>query len=147
MHPPILLVGGRTVEPDLIATLKKDGARRWSVWLGDEQLVPPHRDPEHAAARVLHERGEFGTILFVHADTGSLGVVLDIERAAGRMVSERSGDGLRVTPVTTFPEKAPQETEDAAVTQLHEFGVLRETEGTVTPVHPVFDENCSDGSD
>jgi uncharacterized Rossmann fold enzyme len=60
---------------------------RYEARLGDEVLVKSHRDPEHAAARALLERGITGRMTTTGLD-GKPRMHFDIETAAQWSITE-----------------------------------------------------------
>jgi hypothetical protein len=74
---------------------------RYSASLGDEVIVKNHRDPEHAAARVLLARGITGRMTTVGVD-GKPRMHFDIEKAAPWTVRE-DDVGMQLVRWKPFP--------------------------------------------
>ena len=65
-------------------TLSPGAPERWHVEYEGELIVTRSRDPEHDACRALLARGVRGRVAFIHAATGTAGLLVDIARGAGR---------------------------------------------------------------
>lgn len=112
----VAMMGGRTIEPDLIVFLEVDHSRRgndgqpemWNAEFGGERIVFRDRDPEHAACRVLLAQGIAGLVLFVQKATGTPGASMDVTVGAGLTTSEND-TGLRRRKYVPFSrqENAP----------------------------------------
>ena len=107
------MTGARPIDVHLKAIWIAGVGYRYDVLLDGNVIVRRSRDPEHEAARALHDRGLRGQFRTIDFHTGEPRMILDIARAAKLSIVERNDTGLIVVA------HRPMSDEDKARARMH----------------------------
>src|SRR5262245_61588849 len=92
----------------------KPNTRHWyayDVVIDGETVLTDSRDPEHDLARALLARGIRGKVTFIRSNTGTPGIIIDIQKAAkfhgrgeceGAKIPQGDGGWQRLQPRNCF---------------------------------------------